>query len=464
MVFYERDYFLVNSMTPVEITNILDNEIYQRLSTHFTDLEREIFLKLYQDPSLNYGEIAGQLRFAEKFIQDTGSRMFRDKITPTFRKNKTISLGEKVTRYNFRGKIQNFLHPSNQSDSGLEYFDPDPPSDRSSSRLYVQRDSEEQEFYNTITTSGALVRIKAPEKFGKTRFINTLLDQIREKGYQYIVLDFQSFDAATLSDITLFSTRFCSTISLELGLANELDKYWEKSVSPIYNVKTYFQNYIFKKITATLVLVLSHVDEVFEKSISNDFCSLIRVLNDSSRTINPHRKSWENLRWVISHSTDVYAELDINYSPLNGIGTTISLDEFSEKQIKMLVDQYQLNWDIAKVHKLMELVGGHPYLVSLALENIAKKVDNLDNLLTEASNNNIYNEYLGKLFGRILKHENLVTTLKKIVTDDKPVQLQDFHQDVFKLEAMGLIVKQGDYSILRCKLFKHYFRKKLPKN
>lgn len=371
-----------------------------------------------------------------------------------------------VSNY-FRGipvNVENFKGICNCIGVDWEEIIPNPSSKGSKSvknEFYIERDLHDKACYEEVNhTPGALVRIKAPEKFGKTWFLENLVHQVRELKYRYLVFNFLLADNETFSDIHKFSRLFCSGISRELMLTNKLDEYWNESFDCLYNTTEYFQEYLLEQGTSPLVLILKNVDKVFEHPIiANDFCKLLRGWHERANSGDRTSGSWQKLRLVIAHSTDVYGSLDINCSPLAGVGKTIELPELTEVQVQDLAKHYELDWSIAQVKRIMECVGGHPYLVDLALENISSNSINLEKLLLEATQKGIYMEYLDKLLGQILEHPELATALKKVVTASQPVRLEQ--AQVFKLYGMGLILKEGHYATPRCQLYRQYFSDRL---
>ncbi|NES70006.1 MAG: hypothetical protein F6K24_34720, partial [Okeania sp. SIO2D1] len=93
---------------------------------------------------------------------------------------------------------------------------------------------------------------------------------------------------------------------------------------------------------------------------------------------------FEQLRFVVVYSTEIYIKLNINQSPFN-VGLQIQLPEFNEKQIIKLAHKYGLNWNGKNEPKqLMAMVGGHPYLVHLAIYFLSQQDISLERLLLEA--------------------------------------------------------------------------------
>jgi hypothetical protein len=108
----------------------------------------------------------------------------------------------------------------------------------------------------------------------------------------------------------------------------------------------------------------------------------------------------------------------------------------------------------------MDMVGGHPYLVNLALESIARTDITLERVLETASQESgIYSDHLRRLLGNINENLKLATALKEVVTSPTPVQLEPVV--VFKLYSMGLVKISGNDVTPRCNLYRQYFGDRL---
>jgi hypothetical protein len=129
-----------------------------------------------------------------------------------------------------------------------------------------------------------------------------------------------------------------------------------------------------------LTLGLDEVDCVFPyQEIADDFFGLLRALHEEAK----RRDIWKKFRLIVVHSTEVYVPLDMNKSPFN-VGLPIELPEFTSQQVQDLARRHSLDWNGGSVEKLMALVGGHPYLLRLAMYAIARQDVTLDSVLQEA--------------------------------------------------------------------------------
>ena len=216
--------------------------------------------------------------------------------------------------------------------------------------------------------------------------------------------------------------------------------------------KAYFEEYLLPTIDKPLTLGLDEVDKVFEyPEIYRDFFGLLRALHEEGK----RREIWKKLRLVIVHSTEVYVPLDINQSPFN-VGLSIELPEFNRQQILDLAQKHQLNLSATEVEELMNLVGGHPFLVRLALYHIANANITLTEILQNPiSSSSIYADHLRRQSLILTQQPELADAMKDIITNNY-VKLPTVTK--FKLQSIGLIKLQGDDMIPRCDLYRQYLQ------
>jgi transcriptional regulator with XRE-family HTH domain len=335
---------------------------------------------------------------------------------------------------------------------------PEPKLDEEAT-LYVERPPIEVKSYRELLKPGALIRIKAPQKMGKTWLMERVLAQVnQQKNYCSVILSFGLADNDVFLDLERFAKWFCTAVGDELELPDQLDQYWRGIRSYNLNTKDYFQKYLLTKITGTLILVLDNTDRVFEHAkIATDFCRLLRSWHELARR---GEDSWRKLHLVIVHATEVYSSLDINHSPLAGVGVDFELPEFNPEQVQELAQRYGLSWNDREVGKLVNLVGGHPYLVNLALDRIKSWDNTLDQVLQEApTETGIYGNHLRQLLSNLEQSPELMNLFREVVLAEQPIQLNSVQ--AFKLDSMGLVkllpFLRGNKAKPRCRLYRDYF-------
>lgn len=321
------------------------------------------------------------------------------------------------------------------------------------SPFYLERSSIESTCYEEIAQPGALIRIKAPKQMGKTSLLNRILEQAAKQGDRTISLNLLEADGAVLSSLEKFLRWFCARVSGKLELANQLSEYWDEDLSGNSNCTAYFEEYLLSEIDTPLTLGLDEVDRVFPyPQIYEDFFGLLRTWHEYGKKSG----TWKKLRLVMAYSTEVYIPLNINRSPFN-VGLEIKLPEFNLEQVQDLAKRHRLDWKTGKeAQQLIDMVGGHPYLIRLALYRLGREDITLEQLLKDApTESGIYSAHLRGHLENIEKDPELSEALKQVVNVNEPVRLKE--KQTFKLDSMGLIKRLGNDAIPRCELYRRYF-------
>lgn len=148
--------------------------------------------------------------------------------------------------------------------------------DNRTNGIYVERPAIEKRCYEEMMQPGSLIRIKAPDKMGKTSLMNRIVTYAVGHNYQTVTLSFHGLvDDTVATNLEQFLKSFCIAVGDELDLPNRLNEYWDNQAEPIYNSRIYFQKYLLASTASPLVLALNNVDLVFEQpAIGSDFCKL----------------------------------------------------------------------------------------------------------------------------------------------------------------------------------------------
>lgn len=319
--------------------------------------------------------------------------------------------------------------------------------------IYIERPPIESSCYETILQPGSLIRIKAPSLMGKTSLMARLLTQVAKQNYRKVSLNLHMADKTDFANLDQFLKWFCVSVGQSLGLPNRIADYWDERFSTSkVNCTDYFEQYLLANASSPLVLCLDEVDRVFPyQEVASDFLGLLRAWHEQAKV----RNIWKKLRLIVAHSTEVYIPLNINESPFN-VGLPIELPEFTPEQVRNLAQRHGLNWTDAQVRQLMDIVGGHPYLVEQAFSQLKVRHNiSLEQLLeTAATDAGIYGNHLRRYWRVIQQHPQLLEALKKVVTATTPVRLESMQ--AYKLNSMGLVRLQGNEVVSRCNLYCQY--------
>ncbi|MGD1919435.1 MAG: AAA-like domain-containing protein [Pleurocapsa sp.] len=326
-----------------------------------------------------------------------------------------------------------------------------------SSSFYIDRFRIESVCYETVVKPGSLIRIKGAKWMGKTSLVNRILKQGRASQQKIVYLDFDSVERSIAENLDKLLRWMCVMVSRQLGLENKVKEYWDTDIlGSNDNCTVYFEEYILTETTDAIALALDNIDRLFPyEGVIEDFFGMLRSWHEKGKTNN----CWSQLKLILSHSTEVYIPLDINQSPFNA-GIPILLEEFDAERVEALANLYQLNWGKSEVERLMDLVGGHPYLVRLAMYQI--KINNLtlEQFLAQATlEMEIYSDPLRRLLNTLRQSPTLTQAYATVVESAKPLALDSLQ--IYQLHSIGLVKHQQNLVSPRCKLYRDYFNRVL---
>ncbi|ESA38738.1 serine threonine protein kinase [Leptolyngbya sp. Heron Island J] len=324
------------------------------------------------------------------------------------------------------------------------------------SKFYIERPPIEKRCYEAIVKPGALIRIKAPRQMGKTSLMARILHHAEAEGCVKVPLSFQIADSKIFKDLDQFLKWFCAVVGRRLKRPNKLNDYWDGFFGSKDNCTAYFEEYLLADLDKPLALGLDEVDLVFQHpEIASDFFGMLRAWHEDGK----NRDIWKKLRLVVVHSTEVYIPMNINQSPFN-VGLAIELPEFTPDQFEDLSQRHGLNWQADDLRPIQAMIGGHPYLVRVALYNLARQDMTLADLLQSApTESGPYGDHLRRHLWNLEQRPELAEAVKRIVATDSPVRLDSV--EAFQLHSMGLVNLEGNTVSPRCNLYRQYFSDRL---
>ncbi len=332
------------------------------------------------------------------------------------------------------------------------------------SSFYVERPPVEKYCFEEIRKPASLICIKAPQKMGKSSLLARIIQQAKNQGDATVIINFELGEKEFFSNLSTFLRWVCDRIILELTkdnqalgteLLNKLDAHWKiaQSFGGKVAVKDYFERYLLPQLNQPLTLALEEVEILFEyPGIYKDFFGLLRIMHQEGS----QQEIWQKLRLVIVHSTEAYIPMNINQSPFN-VGLPVELLEFTPEQMLDLARRHQLEWSNTEVQQLRDMIGGHPFLVRLALYKIARHEITLAHLLeTAPTAAGIFNNHLRHLRLILTEQQELGAAMKEIINTTSSGKFSDAVR--YKLKALGLVNLLNDEVTIRCKLYRLYFQ------
>ncbi|NEO54699.1 MAG: hypothetical protein F6K54_17410 [Okeania sp. SIO3B5] len=335
------------------------------------------------------------------------------------------------------------------------------PKEKDKLTKYVERPLIEQRVYRSLLFTDCILRIKAPKNMGKTMLIDQVLEQLKAKeNYRIVSISFRDADNSHLSELNKLLcwlyTNVSDGLKDKLKFLHQLSE-WDNSTKIFGSKKTctnYFEQYVLRKINQPLVLCLDNLELLFlNENICQEFLGMLRSWNDKSSRNSP----WQKLRLVLSYAPNTDIKINPNQSPFN-IGTVIELPEFTVEQVQQFAEIYQLNWDDFQVRELMNMVGGHPYLLELTFRSLQTFNDmTLEEVLeTAPTKDGIYHSpHLQEYLAILKQHLDLAKVFLSIIKGEYLGEMES--HGIKTLMNLGLVKYQDGKVLVRCELYRLYF-------
>lgn len=434
---------------PWEITNSLaDDIVFRSTGQHLKDFEVDVLRGSWE--TKGYDQIAEKYNRSVGHTTEIGSELW---------KKLSIGLGEKVSKVNFKKPLKrewerrSLTIPISSS--------PDPKTPEGSIDLacpfYIERPPIESDCYRIVLQPGSLIRIRSPRRMGKTSLFNRILAHASDEGCRTVRINLRRAEKSKFASLDTFLRWFCSNVSHQLDQEAKLDDCWDQEIGSMMRCTVYFQEHflaVLEQTDSNLVVGLDEIDWIYHyPEIATEFLSLLRSWYDEANSL----PLWKRLRLVIAYSTECYISLGPTRSPFN-VGFPIQLGEFNQQQVQKLAQLHELVWmNSEAIVKLMTMIGGHPYLVRVALYNFARQLVTLEQFLQEAPTHaGVYSEHLRGHLRHLHDHPDIADALKQVVNADSPIHLEWLR--VHQLESMGLVKLDGSKVKPRCELYRQYFR------
>lgn len=442
-----------------KVLNFVDDLVFAKTGERFNDLQRIILQECWQDTKKTYDRIAVEYDYSANYIkQGVGPKLWR---------LLSQAMGEKVTKSNFNAVVTRHLSRQatpevraenkaveNETVATKTGAELELPLDSVplGSTFYVERKPHEARCYQEILHTSSFIRIKAPRQMGKSSLMHRILNYAQEQDLQTALIHLQQAESSILDDLERFLQWFCSNLARQLGLKANLAEYWDEFLGAKMSCTYYLQEYILGNCDRPLVIALEEVNEVIEHpATAQEFLTLIRFWHEKTKT-DP---SFQQLRLIMVHSTEIYIPLDINQSPLN-VGLRIELQPFDRQQVTDLVARHGLQLTDPELEQLMALTGGYPYLTRRALYHLARQDLSFPELLTTAATDGgIYSDRLHSHLRALENKPELIEQFKIVLQATEAIQIEQIAG--FKLQSMGLIEIQGNLVRVSCDLYQRYF-------
>lgn len=324
------------------------------------------------------------------------------------------------------------------------------------SDFYIARKAD-KDLIPIIENNGALIRIRGPRQFGKTSLLHRVINHAIKLEYSIISIDFQELPSGILQNLNKLLYEFCQYFVREFDLKEVFQEYWEEDENKKQSTTLFIENEILRRGNQPVLLAIDEADLLFQnKAVSKDFFLLLRSWHE--RRNNPATKAWKKFRLVLSYATEVKLAIqDLLASPFN-VGEEGTMQPFTYPQVMNLAQKHGLFWTESQLEKIMDLLGGQPYLTRKAMYVLAKSTYNFETLLAKSSElDGPFRDHLRHHLYNVLK----ISEAKKVVKDIL-IKGKSYDPTIPAiLESVGLIKGTHPNYQMRNELYANCFNKYL---
>ena len=437
---------------------ILEAIEQQLIARELSSCERYIIAKSWEGD--RYEKIARESGYDKNYVKQVSAKLWSELSSVTgkniTKKNLRIVFELPIKADQPKQTTQTQFEPTLNDVATEEINFPSSPVVANSS-LYINRPPTEDLVYGEIERPGCLLRIEGARKIGKSSLLNKIIAHASAKQYATVVIDFQEVENSLLGNIDKLLQWFCTSISLQTGLALDLNKHWQAEIGSKVSCKICLED-ILKRLNCPVVIAINELNRLFEyREITKDFFSMLRFWHERSKD----NSLWQ-LRLVLVYSTDTYVRFNLNQSPIK-VGLAIKLPLFTFAQTVELAKRYGLNLEFTEgglVENIYQLLNGHPYLTSLAFYHLHRETITYQQLIaTAASPEGIFGSHLLNLLILLQSDRNLIADFKKAIASESAIFLNAIAAN--KLKSLGLVeYEQGKVKPI-CQLYCLYFRQQL---
>jgi transcriptional regulator with XRE-family HTH domain len=337
-----------------------------------------------------------------------------------------------------------------------------PPGAAFQRAFYVHREKEEKKALTRLQSAGVPVVLQGPERYGCSTLLSYLLSQLtRPEEYKgpLLRINLHRLDESCFTSLDSLLRGLCHRLLslLDMHDADEaVQRIWQRPGSAKSKLSWAMEQYVLPS-HARVLLALEHADRLLGCAFHNDFFSLLRGWVESCT-----QAPWSALRLLVTVSTEPILLESIDHSAFFALAPPIRIDELSPAQVARLAALYGYTPAEQTLARLIELVGGHPYLLRLTLSEAHEQGVGLDELVDHLGQeglghaDGLFTSHLHQLRKTLEGQKELLTALASVL--DNPAGPLNF-TDYCALYSKGLLLEQepGLYRV-RCKLYADYFR------
>lgn len=322
---------------------------------------------------------------------------------------------------------------------------------------YVKHGDVERRTLVGLSDAGSPVVLLGPARSGKTAVLRHVLeaalrdDAAAGKQSRAVLVELAAFGPEAQNSYEDFLHELASRVVEGVdGDDAWTAEAWARPLTPARRLSWLLKHHVLTKVTGRLILAIESADQLPRFNFWENVLGLLRSWAQESNT-----PPWDRLRIAIAVSTEpTRLKEEIHRSPFFNAALLVRLDDLGDAQVRELQALYRLRWTDEERALLTGLVGGHPYLLRIAMYESALHGVSVRTLVEDAANGGgVFADFLGQLRRKL--SPELLEAVCRLLADGRT----ELHPDVEdRLRGAGLLRgSPGAYQI-RYPLYERYFR------
>lgn len=366
-----------------------------------------------------------------------------------------------------RGIPPGRVRPQKVDDSKAQQIKPIPYVDPASliqpggaidvdSRFYIQRPAD-KDVFDAVNKHRGIVTILGPRQTGKTSLmLRTYMNARRTDNLlRSVFIDFQALTPDDLDTPNTIWRAIAVKIDTQLELEGWEGDSWDTNSNYDRNFSRFLDRFVFANDDTPVLLCMDEVDRVFSSLLRSAFFPSVRAFYN----LGAYDPVWKKVRWLMSTSSEPsFFIQDLTQSPFN-IGLRVELTTFAPEETAEFARRHGLSLEPSMIARIMEYLGGRPYLVHLLLFDTALHPESQEKLFdAQTAGGGVFLEHLKHYLVQFQQEPELGGVMKRVIAGEgcEDVKLAN------RLEAAGLVQRDDSFKVIcLCRLYKDYFGKVL---
>lgn len=331
-----------------------------------------------------------------------------------------------------------------------------PPKARYTRSFYVARPAAESAALNQLHRAGQPLVIWAPERHGKTWFLEHICQELIDQTTPYLLrLNLDRLGAEAYGSLDSFVQELGSHLAAQFAvlpgarrdLMTATLRVWRLTNHVEQRLDAIIEQVFLQRAPGLLYLALDRLDAVKDAVFQDAFFAILRGWMDR-KDVAP----WSRLRLLMATSMAPAWMAKLPTSSPFVISPPLVIEDFTVEQLAHLCRLHDLPWDEEQLRTLMGLIGGHPYLTRMAMYNAVAKGYSVEQLVSpERPGVQVFDGFLETCRLRLMAQPGLWPTAERVLRGKSLSALDRLVLP--RLERLGIVRIQGETCKVRYPLY-----------